>query len=76
MSDLLKKIEDEALSLSNQERAFLANRLLSSLGEDVFTDIDAAWITEAERRYQEFKEGKRPGIAAQKVFAEADRILK
>jgi putative addiction module component (TIGR02574 family) len=76
MSDLLKKIEDEALSLSSQERAFLADRLLSSLDEDVFTDIDVAWIAEAERRYQEYKEGKRPGIAAQKVFAEADRILK
>jgi putative addiction module component (TIGR02574 family) len=76
MSDLLKKIEDEALSISSQERAFLADRLLSSLDEDVFTDIDVAWIAEAERRYQEYKEGKRPGIAAQKVFAEADRILK
>jgi putative addiction module component (TIGR02574 family) len=76
MSDLLKKIEDEALSLSSQERAFLADRLLSSLDEDVFTDIDVAWIAEAERRYQEYKEGKRPGIAAQKVFAEADRIMK
>jgi putative addiction module component (TIGR02574 family) len=76
MSDLLKKIEDEALSISSQERAFLADRLLSSLDEDVFTDIDVAWIAEAERRYQEYKEGKRPGIAAQKVFAEADRIMK
>jgi hypothetical protein len=54
----------------------LADRLLSSLDEDVFTDIDVAWIAEAERRYQEYKEGKRPGIAAQKVFAEADRIMK
>ena len=76
MSDLLKKIEDEVLSLSAQERAFLADRLLSSLGEDVLTDIDAAWIAEAERRYQEYKEGRRPGIEAQEVFAEADRILK
>ena len=76
MSDLLKKIENEVLSLSNQERAFLADRLLSSLGEDAFTEIDSAWIDEAERRYKEYKEGKRPGIKAQEVFAEADRILK
>jgi putative addiction module component (TIGR02574 family) len=76
MTDLLKKIEDEVLSLSSQERAFLADRLLSSLGEDVFTDIDTAWIAEAERRYEEYKEGKRPGIEAQKVFDEADRMLK
>lgn len=76
MSDLLKKIEDEVLNLSTQERAFLADRLLSSLGEEVLTDIDAAWIAEAERRYQEYKEGNRPGIAAQEVFAEADSMLK
>ena len=76
MSDLLKKIENEVLLLSNQERAFLADRLLSSLSEDVLTDIDAAWIDEAERRYKEYKEGSRPGINAKEVFAEADRILK
>jgi putative addiction module component (TIGR02574 family) len=75
MTDLLKKIETEALSLSHQERAFLADRLLSSLGDDVLTDIDVAWIAEAERRYQEYKEGRRSGIDAKDVFAEADRIL-
>jgi len=46
------------------------------LAKDVLTDIDAAWIAEAEHRYQEYREGKRPGGAAQKVFAEADRMLK
>jgi len=76
MSNLLKKIEHEALMLSVQERAFLADRLLSSLDEDTLTDIDAAWIAEAERRYQEYKEGKRPGVAAQEVFSESDRMLK
>ena len=75
MNDLLKKIETEVLSLSHQERAFLADRLLSSLGDDVLTDIDAAWIAEAERRYQEYKEERRSGIDAKDVFAEADRIL-
>lgn len=76
MSNLLEKIQNDALSLSGQERAFLADRLLSSLGDDVFTEVDAAWIEEAERRYQEYKEGKRPGISAKDVFAEADSILK
>jgi putative addiction module component (TIGR02574 family) len=76
MSNLLKKIQQNALNLTGQERAFLADRLLSSLGDDVFTDVDAAWIEEAERRYQEYKEGKRPGVSAQDVFAKADMILK
>jgi len=76
MSDLLKKIEHDALSLSQQERAFLADRLLSSLDDNVLNDIEAEWIAEAEHRYQEFKEGKRKGISAQDVFDDADRILK
>ncbi len=44
MSDLLKRIENEALGLSTQECAFLADRLLSSLGGDAFSEIDTAWI--------------------------------
>ena len=76
MSDLLKKLQRDALNLTSQERAFLADRLLSSLGEDVLTDVDSAWIKEAERRYQEYKEGKCSGISAQDVFAKADLMLK
>jgi putative addiction module component (TIGR02574 family) len=76
MSNLLKKIQHDALNLTRQERAFLADRLLSSLGEDTLTDIDEAWIQEAERRYQEYMEGKRPGISARDVFAKADLMLK
>ncbi|SPD72569.1 conserved hypothetical protein [uncultured Desulfobacterium sp.] len=76
MSNILEKLENEVLSLPPQERAFLADRLLSSLDGDILTDVDAAWIAEAERRYQEYKEGKRSGIDAREVFAEADRMLK
>jgi hypothetical protein len=50
------------------------HRLLSSLGEDVLTDVDAAWIEEAERRYQEYKDGNRQGISAQDVFAKFQQI--
>jgi len=71
----LEKLEQEALSLSRQQRAFLADRLLNSLDGDVLTDVDTAWIVEAEQRYKEYKEGKRQGITAQDVFAEADRML-
>lgn len=76
MSNLLEKLEHEVLSLSPQERAFLADRLLSSLDGDVLNDVDASWINEAELRYQKYKEGKRPGVDAKEVFAEADLVLK
>jgi putative addiction module component (TIGR02574 family) len=76
MSAVLEKVEHEALSLSRQERAFLADRLLSSLDADALSEVDAAWVAEAERRYQEYREGKRQDVAARNVFAEADRMLR
>jgi hypothetical protein len=75
-SSLLKKIEQEALLFSRQERSFLADRLLSSLDGDALTEVDAAWIAEAGCRYQEYRKGKRPGLGMQDVFAEVDRIIR
>ena len=76
MSSLLDKIQNEAIKLSSQERAFLVDRLLSSLDGEDLSDIDSAWIMETEKRYQEYKEGKRPGINAKDVLKEAHQILK
>lgn len=76
MTRQIETIENELLSLSQEERAFLADRLLSSLDREVLTDIDLAWINEAERRYAEYKDGKRQGINSDQVFAEADRMIK
>ena len=39
------------------------------------TEVDTAWMAEAQRRYQEFKEGHRYGIDARKVFTEIDTIF-
>ncbi|OGV70549.1 MAG: addiction module protein [Lentisphaerae bacterium RIFOXYB12_FULL_65_16] len=76
MSALLTKLEHDALRLPQQERAFLADRLLGSLGDEALSDVDAAWVAEAERRYREYKTGKRRPIPASQVFAAADRLLK
>jgi len=75
MSAVLEKVEQEALSLPQDERAFLADRLLSSLGDEVVSDVDTAWVAEAERRYQEYRDDKRQPIPASEVLAEADRLL-
>ena len=72
----LEKLEQDVLGLPQHERAFLADRLISSMGDEALGDVDVAWVVEAERRYQEFKEGKRQPIPATAVFAEADRLSK
>ena len=75
MTAILEKMELDALKLSREERAFLADRLLSSLGGEALSDVDAAWVAEAEHRYAEYNDGIRQAVPAASVFAEADRIL-
>jgi putative addiction module component (TIGR02574 family) len=66
----LDQITQEALALPSDAKATLVERLLQSLDDGEFSDIDEAWIKEAERRYQELREGKVSGIPAYEVFAE------
>ncbi|HCS91630.1 MAG: addiction module protein [Thiohalocapsa sp. PB-PSB1] len=75
MTPSLEKIEREVLDLPETERAFLADRLLSSLDGEILGEVDAAWVAEAERRYAEYKDGKRTPIPASCVLSEADRFI-
>jgi len=65
----LKKIEDEAFSLSAPERAHLAMSLIESL--DNQGDADALWLEEAERRYQAYRESAIQGRSADNVYRDA-----
>jgi putative addiction module component (TIGR02574 family) len=75
MSDQLKQIEEQALLLPAEDRKMLANRLLDSLDDAPLTDIDEAWIEEAEIRYQRLKAGITQGIPQEKIFADIRREL-
>jgi hypothetical protein len=72
MSQSLPEIEKNALQLSAEDRARLAVRLLSSLEETTESpeEIEKLWIAEAERRFQELRDGVVQGIAARDAFAE------
>ncbi len=76
MSLSLKKIEEEALRLPDEERALLAEHLITTLdtGEDL--NAEKAWIAEAEKRYETYKEGKLKSKPAEEVFEEAFKKLK
>lgn len=67
----LKKIEKEVFSLSSQERARLAMDLIKSLDNCDDANAEALWLQEAERRYQEYREGNSQGRSADDVFREA-----
>lgn len=53
MTAMADKLLQEALALSERERADIAARLIESLdtvGEDEIAEIEAAWAAEIERR--------------------------
>ena len=70
MNTSLKQIEEQALNLSPEERAKLAEFMLESLNAPL-ADIEAAWSQEVERRVAAYDRGDLPLYAAENVFAEA-----
>jgi putative addiction module component (TIGR02574 family) len=60
MATELNQMIREALELSDEDRAFLARLLIKSLESeaDSETDIEEAWLVEAERRWNEIEAGK------------------
>lgn len=76
MSAVLEKLEHDVLELPQEERAFLADRLLSSLGGGALSDVDAAWVAEVEKRHEAFAAGRWQPSPAAEVFAEADKRCK
>jgi putative addiction module component (TIGR02574 family) len=75
----LDDVTARALSLSIDERARLARRLILSLENEPSTEtpeaIDAAWREEISRRVAECRNGTAELIPADQVFAELDRDL-
>ena len=70
METTLKRLTDDALSLSIQQRAILARVLISSMDKENFQlDIDNAWEAELEKRIQDICFGKVKGVPAAEVFA-------
>jgi len=76
MANLARDIESKALKLSRRERARLAQRLISSLDQEMDADAEKLWLQEAERRLGELKSGKVVGIPAKKVVKKARSALR
>ena len=76
MSDPVRKIEAEALKLTAKQRARIAERLLSSLDEQVDPQNEHLWQEEAERRLDELLSGKVKAIPAEQVFKKARSRLR
>lgn len=69
-------LEREARHLPAQDRALLAQHLIASIDPGEDADAEAAWLEEAERRYQAYRQGKLTAKPAEQVFREAKSKLK
>ena len=69
-------IRQEALSLPVQERAELAEQLLSSLDALSEVEIEQLWLQEAARRAEEMDRGLTKRVAADEVRLQAQALLK
>ena len=74
MSNQLEIVEAQALKLSPEERAQLADRLITSLFED--HEIEDAWAVEVERRIEEIESGRAKLIPAADSIARARAAIK
>ena len=76
MSSIVDEITQKARSLPAEDRARLAEELLSTLQDNVDPEVEAAWDVEIGRRLDEVDSGKAKLIPAAEVFAEVRRMLK
>lgn len=74
MSSQLEIVEAQALKLSPEERAQLADRLVTSLFKD--EEIEDAWAAEVERRIGEIENGRATLIPATDSIARARAAIK
>ena len=64
----IEKIEEEIRSLSAVEKVELLRSLIAELDAPADTDVERAWLEEAQRRHRELVEGKVKGIPGERVF--------
>jgi putative addiction module component (TIGR02574 family) len=74
MSNQVEVLEAQAMKLTAEERARLADRLIASLTENA--EIEEAWAVEVERRIAEIEAGRAPVVPAADAIARARDALK
>jgi putative addiction module component (TIGR02574 family) len=71
MASSLEEIEAAAMTLSDDDRVALAERLLTSVHFD--PQVQKMWLDEAERRYARMESGEDPGLSIEEFFSDDAR---
>ena len=76
MSSNLDRLTADAMKLPLRDRVQLAQRLVSTLDDEVEAGAEALWFAEAERRVEELQSGKVEGAESDETFRIAREALK
>ena len=71
----IQKLVEEALSLPQDEKLTLANRVLELTEPAITDDVDNAWDSELRARIQAYDEGRSQTKSAAEVFQDLDATL-
>jgi len=70
MTAKVKRVLDDALKLSEKDRAAVAAKLLDSLDSDAEDEIEAAWAAEIQKRVDDLDQGKVKAIPWSEAWQE------
>lgn len=76
MSTDVAEIEAKIRSLSLEDKTELIRTLIAELDGPVDTDVEVAWLEEAQRRRREIVEGQAKPISGERVFENLRARLK
>ncbi|HJU04717.1 MAG TPA: addiction module protein [Nitrospiraceae bacterium] len=68
MGRAIEKLEEEIRSLSPGQKVELLRSLIAELDAPVDSDVEPAWLEEAQRRHRELIEGEVKGVPGERVF--------
>lgn len=76
MARALHEIENDIRALSPEDKGQLFRDLVAEIDGEPEKDVEAAWLQEAHRRYQELRNGSVKPIPADEVIKNARARLK
>ena len=76
MSPGVAEIEAKIRSLSLEDKTELLRVLIAEFDGPADVDVERAWLTEAQRRYREVREGKVKSVPGEDVFENIRARLK
>lgn len=75
MAMTIEQLAEEALALSTEQRALLADRLVESLDAGEASRLDQLWTAEAKRRRDEVRQGRVQTVPGDEALARVRRSL-